>query len=134
MKKFDIWNEAKKKIRSDDLPADTFFYEREVWWIRMGQNVGVEENGKGLNFLRPVLILRKHNPNCFLGVPLTGTNKDHPFYFTFVCDDKLTSAILSQVRLFDRKRLYLKIDTIKLEDFAEIKNAVAIINLGKPLS
>lgn len=100
----------------------------------MGQNIGVEENGKGPNFLRPVLILKKHNQDCFVGLPLTSNNKDHPLYFTFVCDNNLTSAILSQIRLFDCKRLYLKIDTMKLEEFTEIKNAVAIINLGKPLS
>lgn len=132
MKNFDEWNEVKKKIAISGIDENLFFYEREIWWIRLGQNIGTEENGKGFYFLRPVLILKKHNQNCFLGVSLTGTNKDHPYYFTFVCGNVFVSAILSQIRFFDCRRLVRKIDTMKDVDFEEIKNAVSIINLGKP--
>ena len=32
------------------------FKEREVWWCKIGLNVGVEQDGKGNNYTRPILI------------------------------------------------------------------------------
>ena len=32
------------------------FKEWEIWWCSIGENVGVEINGKGSHFMRPVII------------------------------------------------------------------------------
>ncbi len=132
MKIFYDWYIAKKKIHRKILSKNVFFYERDIWWIHMGQNIGSEQNGKGEKFLRPVLILKKHNSNCFLGLALTKTNKDHRYFYTFFCNDDLVSGILSQIRLYDSRRIYVKLGSMKKSDFDEIKNAVTIINFGKP--
>ena len=52
---FDIWNEVKKLTHARDDIAEIFFYEREVWWCRLGANVGFEQDGKGEHFQRPIL-------------------------------------------------------------------------------
>ena len=51
--------------------------------MRMGLNIGYEQDGKGEDFLRPVLILKKFNKRVFLGIPLTKIKKDSHFYHNF---------------------------------------------------
>ena len=121
MKDFDSWNEIKKKVEMTTLPEDLYFYEREIWWIRMGLNIGSEQDGKGYLSLRPVLILKKHNVQCCLCISLTTINKDNPYHFTFWCKDDYVSAIISQIKLIDSKRLVRKIGIVSQSEFDEIK-------------
>ncbi len=104
-----------------------YFHEREVWYCHFGENVGFEQDGKGELFLRPIVIIRKFNNDIFWGVPLTRTYKDLPFYFQFslVTEEvkvrEKSTAILSQIRLIDAKRLRRHIGYINKDDFLELK-------------
>lgn len=42
-----------------------------MWWCAVGENVGVEIDGKSEKYSRPVIVLKKHTNRCFTGVPLT---------------------------------------------------------------
>jgi hypothetical protein len=64
MKK-DFWKWHSKKEEIDEKDTRIFFHEREIWFAHLGANVGFEQDGKGENFGRPVLIFRKFNPKCF---------------------------------------------------------------------
>ena len=121
MKKYDEWNVLKKEMFSQNKKL--IFKVREVFWIRVGQNVGYETDGKGDDFLRPVLILRKFSKDTFLGIPLTTSNKDDIFHYKFqmLSSNKLSYATLSQVKLFDAKRLHNKLGKISINDFEELK-------------
>lgn len=56
VKRFDEWNEVKKNTHSfGRVPA---IKKGEIWWCAMGENVGVEINGKSEVFSRPVLIFK----------------------------------------------------------------------------
>lgn len=68
MKDFDGWNILKQRIDSR-VPA-FHVKEREFWYVHLGINVGVEENGKGSDFKRPVLVMKKIG-NIFAVLPLT---------------------------------------------------------------
>ena len=57
MKNFDQWNELKKHI--NHRRSNFFVKERQIWYVHLGHNVGFEEDGKGGDFKRPVLILKK---------------------------------------------------------------------------
>ena len=58
-KDFEEWNKIKKEIElSDYIP---YFDIGEIWWCALGVNIGVEVDGKGNDYLRPVLILKKYN-------------------------------------------------------------------------
>ncbi len=82
------------------------FREREIWWCNVGVNVGIEIDGKGDEYMRPVLILLKFNSNQFWGIPLTSKiKKENIFYFKFDCQGKQSYLCLSQLRVFDSKRL-----------------------------
>lgn len=92
----------------------------------MGANVGFEQDGNGVDFLRPVVILRKFNNEIFWGIPLTKaqkkiTKKAEKYYysFSFITDTK-SVAILSQMRLIDGRRLNNKIGEVPKADFKNL--------------
>ena len=47
-----------------DEDARLYFCEGEIWWVRMGHNIGYEANGKGRP-TRPTIILKKYNQYSF---------------------------------------------------------------------
>jgi len=119
-KDFDTWN--KKKIQIDAADRRPFFHEREIWFCHLGVNVGFEQNGSDEEALRPIVIVRKFNNTIFLAVPLTRTEKNTRYYFRFMFGNNIQStAILSQVKLIDGKRLSYKIGDISEKDFIELK-------------
>lgn len=93
----------------------------------MGANVGLEQDGKGPDFLRPVIILRKFNHDIFWAVPLTKSNKSLSdrvgvYYFEFSFVPGIQSrAILSQVRLIDGRRLGYKVGTLPISEYSVLK-------------
>jgi mRNA interferase MazF len=129
-KDYTQWHKIKSEINNESKVAPIYFYEKEVWWTSIGQNVRFEEDGKGEEFLRPVLILRKFNQFFYLGVPLSTTDKRHKYYYPFTYKDDITSvALLSQLRAFDAKRLIRKDGTIHDKDYKAIQNKLTqIIN------
>lgn len=123
-KPFDVWNEDKKSIHSSDGKR-IFFHEREIWFCRLGLNVGFEQDGRGDDFLRPVIILKKFNNQVCWCIPLTKTKKKNKYYTHFSFEDNEVSvAILSQIRLIDAKRLQYKIGYVPKKDFEEIKKSL----------
>lgn len=123
MKDFTQWHEQKEKV---DSSFDRRYYqEREVWWCRIGLNVGNEQNGKGDNYERPVLVYKKFNSKIFLGLPLTSQVHEGKFYHeVMVANSPKGYAILSQIRLFDAKRLINRIGVVEKEHYSTIKKAV----------
>ncbi len=98
-----------------------YFHERELWICHIGSNVGFEQDGKGSEFVRPILIFKKFNKTLFLGMPLTSTTKRDRHYFTFQFDDRESTVILSQVRVFDVRRLKRKMGEMNADDFKKLK-------------
>lgn len=68
MKQFDAWGVLKNEV-NEKRPM---FYvkEREIRYVHLGQNIGFEEDGKGVDFKRPVLVLKKVG-NMFVTLPMT---------------------------------------------------------------
>jgi len=120
MEEFDLLNEVKKETNKKNYPLH--FKEREIYFIRVGKNIGFEQNGKGEYFLRPVLVLRKFSKYFFVGIPLTSQAKEDMFHFKFSFrNNKRSYAILSQIRAFDANRLERKIGKMNNDDFLELK-------------
>jgi len=101
-KDFDNWNILKKQ---QEGYKNQIFEENQIWWTNLGVNAGSEACGKNDNFNRPVLVVRKFNKSIFLGVPLSTKIKEGRFYHNFTLKGKESSALLSQIRLLDSKRL-----------------------------
>ncbi len=125
-KDYKNWMPLKKTLHNAN-ESRLFFHEREIWYCHLGENVGFEQDGRGDQFLRPVAIIRKFNNEIFWGVPLTRSQKDLPFYFTFMIqsgvgiNEEKSTAVLSQIRLIDAKRLRRMIGHISKDDFVRLK-------------
>jgi len=123
MKDFDRWNLHKKRI--DARPEGRHYKEREIYYLNIGENVGFEQNGKGEEFVRPVVVLKRFNRHVFIGIPLSSTQKRGKFYFPFsFVEGKESVAILSQLRIFDAKRLLNKLGMMKKDDFVKMKEEI----------
>ena len=125
-KDFLEWHEKKAEI--DEKTNRLFFHEREIWFCHLGLNIGYEQDGKGRNFGRPIIVFRKFNHQILWGIPLTTKNKTGKFYFPINLNDSINRcAIISQLRLIDAKRLYYKIGIIDINTHNKLKNTMSKI-------
>ena len=122
-KDFQKWHTKKEFLHEEK--ARPFFREGEVWFCALGANVGFEQDGRGEAFLRPIVVIRKFNQQIFWGLPLTKNQKKGQYYFSFTLNETVSTAILSQMRLIDGKRLQYKVGAIADADFAEIRKRLA---------
>ncbi|MBI2409426.1 type II toxin-antitoxin system PemK/MazF family toxin [Candidatus Kaiserbacteria bacterium] len=117
-KDFDGWNEQKKKTDANEkyLPL---YYVREVRWCRLGVIIGFEQDGSGGGYSRPVVILKG------LVLPLTTSMKKNKYHFALgKIGDADASAIISQLRLIDTRRLDQHIGVVNKETFTCMRKAV----------
>ena len=120
MKNFDKWNEVKKRINGKIKTPQ--IRQREIYWANIGENIGFEQNGKGEDFMRPLLIFKKFSNTMFFGIPLSTQQKEGDWFFEFsFLEDKSSTALIVQGRLFDAKRLDRKIGKMSIEDFESLK-------------
>ena len=92
---------------------------------RFPGRVGFEQDGTGDVGERPVLILKGFSRQVCLAVPLTTSKKKNPYHVSIgTIDGREASAIISQIRLVDTKRLINKVGYINRELFDAIKKAV----------
>lgn len=121
-KDFDRWNHEKKKTH---IEKPRLYTVREIWWCRLGVNIGTEQDGNGALFLRPVIILRGFGPDIFLVVPLTTSLRRHPLRIPVgTVQGKEASALLSQMRVIDARRLVEKVGFLDQAIFRELRKAV----------
>lgn len=120
---FRAWHSEKERI--EQVAGRALFREREIWWCSLGVNVGSEQDGSQEFFTRPIVILKKFNLDTCLIVPLTARTKQGMYYHAIgEVGGRHATAILSQLRFIDRKRLVSKIGTLGAGRFAELKDAL----------
>ena len=83
-KDFDRWNKLKKAINASEESERVYFHEGDIWWVRLGVNVGFEIDGKH-NAVRaaghrpqevqPVLIPRASPLDCHARQPMAGRDR-----------------------------------------------------------
>jgi len=125
---YDKWNNDKKNLQKNKI-SKFFVNVREIWFTKMGKNIGCEEDGKE-NFFRPVLVLKKVG-SLFFTVALTSRGKDeNRFYHKFEeanfnennkKNENNSYAILSQVKVMDKKRFTENMGVISEKEFNIIK-------------
>lgn len=122
---FDVWNEIKKKLHKETDVPDRFPKEGEVWMSVLGKNIGYEQNGRGDNFSRPLLVVKKFNNHIFWTIPLSTKQKRLDFYHNFTDPDKnLVSVILAQMKLTSLKRLKRKLYDLSQKELEEVKTKI----------
>ena len=97
-----------------------FFRERQIWWSYFGTNIGHEQNGKGKEFMRPALIIKKFNKDLFLGIPQSTQDKKGKYYVSYKLDGRKYTFLLSQIRVMSTKRLKKHMTTLDSHTFFKI--------------
>ncbi|MBI4993097.1 MAG: type II toxin-antitoxin system PemK/MazF family toxin [Candidatus Magasanikbacteria bacterium] len=120
--KFIDWTKIKIKIHFSE--KDFMVKEKQIWWASIGQNVGVEQNGKNCNFERPVLVFKRFNDEQFWALPITSKVKIGKYYYIFTQNNEQYAISLSQLRVMSRKRLLRYLGDIGEADYLKIKDEI----------
>ncbi len=97
-------------------------------------NIGHEENGKNQLYERPILVLKKFNRHIFLGIPLSSSLKENPYYQQVRYHNKKHSCIISQIRLLSSKRLLRRLVRLRETEFKKVQEKInMIIQQNDPL-
>jgi mRNA interferase MazF len=122
-KDFDSWNKQKKDIHTKG--ENKFYHPRDIWWCNLGINIGYEQDGTGKEKERPIVVIKGFSKNVCLVIPLTTSKKSNKYYIKIgKVANREASAIVSQVRLIDTKRLANKIGVLDKSVFEEIRKAI----------
>jgi mRNA interferase MazF len=121
---FDNWNIKKKELSRANR---VYFHKGDIWLASIGKNIGDEEDGKHSIFGRPIAVIRKFNNNIFFGAPLTSNEEKEGKYYHKLISFPDSTIILSQVRIFDAKRLVRFMGKINNQELKEIKKKISKI-------
>ena len=122
---FQQWSKLKIYIHLNKDSNELYFREKQIWWVSIGQNIGIEANGKNRSFERPVIILKKFNAEAFLGVTLSSKKKVGTYYFQLSGNTPKPSFVnLSQIKLMSSKRLIRKISELPAAEFDTIRRLI----------
>ena len=121
IKRFLEWIGLKEKLHMAKYEPP-FFKDGEIWWCAVGENMGVEVNGKGVMFSRPVYVYKKLSREGFLGIPLSTSKKEGTWYVEVKFKEKISVLNLAQVRVYSTSRMYEKMGTVEDKDAEKIKN------------
>ena len=105
--------------------------EGDVVWVAVGENVGVEIDGKSAKYSRPVIVLRKHSSLCFTGIPLTSQKHEGTWYHQFKFQEKIQTAVLIQARLIDVRRVYSRMGKLSKSDYQSVLKSYLELISGK---
>lgn len=111
--KYNNWNLKKQDLQFGTSTDTLFFNEAEIWWCSLGINIGAESFGKGDNFYRPILIIKKLSNDLCVALPITSKRKVGTWFYNMNFQDKTQCVMLYQIRVIHKKRLYLKIGQIE---------------------
>jgi mRNA interferase MazF len=128
VKKFLEWIGLKEKLHSQNY-TPPLFKENEIWWCHVGENIGVEINGKSNDFTRPVLVFKKYDRYSFLGLPLSTKSKIGTWYAPISFLGIPQVIILCQSRVFDYRRLDRKMGELNITGVSSVKEAFVALHI-----
>ena len=128
-KHFIEWIELKENLHNiGRLPA---IKEGEIWWAAVGENVGMEINGKNEVFSRPVLVIKKLSRYGFMAIPLTSQQHTGDWYIPFTFQGKISIAALAQARTMSVSRLFKRMGTIPNSDLELVRAGFSKLDLNR---
>ena len=120
MKDFDAWNERKKQI--DALGRFQHPKEREIWWCRIGMNVGTEIYGKGKDYERPVLVINAEGEQSCIVIPITSKIRAKKYSCLIQTQDgTIHSALLFQIKNADKRRFRRKMYVLSEQEYRKVR-------------
>jgi len=128
IKQFLEWIGLKEKLHTQNNEPP-LFKENEIWWCHVGENIGVEINGKSKDFTRPVLIFKKYDRYSFLGLPLSTKNKIGTWYAPIYFLGIPQVVVLCQSRVFDYRRLDRRMGELNTFEFSDVRKVFVALHI-----
>ncbi len=126
LKNFLDWFTIKPKLdKSNHQPP--LVEEGNIWWCKIGENIGTEISGKGREYTRPVIIYKKLSKFTFLVIPLSTKTKTGSWFVEFTHDKVKMVACLHQIRVVDYRRINDKIGKMDSTDMSKIKSGLGML-------
>jgi len=120
LKVFVSWTKLKVKIHLSE--KEIYPKVRGIWWVSLGQNVGVETNGKNDKFERPVVVIKVFNNFGMLVAPISSNVKKGKYFVEFINNESEKNIInMSQIRSISSKRFIRYIGELNAEDFEKVR-------------
>ncbi|MDE1975483.1 MAG: type II toxin-antitoxin system PemK/MazF family toxin [Patescibacteria group bacterium] len=121
----DFENRSKLSGKIQDRDAGLVLTTRgAVWLVRFGVNIGSEMDGKGPDFLRPVVVIKRINFNMFLCAPVSSNVTEDRYRIPFKLNGDDRVAVLSQIKTLDKKRCVKLMATLPEEDMRKIIDSI----------
>ena len=89
--------------------------------------MGEEVYGKGNDFRRPVVILKKLSQNSCVVAPTSTKEKSGSWFHYLNIRDKDRWVMMHQIRFISANRLWVRESTLSEEEFTELKKSVATL-------
>lgn len=118
--KLSKWNNVKYSTHIKQRVP--WIHNGEVWWCRVGENIGNEMNGKHENSLRPVYIFKKTSPYGAIVIPLTSKDKTGSWYYKFYLNNQYETLNFSQIKAISVYRLENRLGVVDSSIKREIKD------------
>jgi len=118
-KDFDQWNNKKKQL--EQIEEKFLFKTGDIWWCSVGLNVKVESCGKGQDYQRPVLVLKKLSAVSFIGIPLSTQRKTGSWFIDITIHGEKRYALLYQIRMFSTNRFQRRLASLDESDLTRVK-------------
>lgn len=118
-KDFDTWNIKKKRL--EEIQDKFLFKQGDIWWCSVGLNIRTESCGKGKDYQRPVIVLKKLSSETFIGIPLSTKNKTGTWFIDIDIDGRKRCALLYQIRMFHANRLQHRFAALDKTDLTPVK-------------
>jgi mRNA interferase MazF len=130
IKNFVDWFALKPRIEEiDHLPP--LVKERDLWWCRLGENIGTEVSGKGQKFTRPVIIFKKLSKYTFFVIPCSTQIKTGSWFVPLTHKGKNIVACLHQAKVVDYRRLDDTMGALSNHDYKTVKQAFKSLYVGE---
>ena len=128
-KDFDKWNNKKKAI--ENKKDNYLFKTGDIWWCSIGINIQTESCGKGEDYQRPVLVLKKLSGTSFIGIPLSTQEKIGTWFTDISIHGEKRYALLYQIRMFSSNRFQRRLATLDEADIDRVKEKLeALLELS----
>ena len=119
----DKWHKIKLELNKNK--REIIFKDSEIWWCSFGKNIGEEIYGKGEDYRRPAIILKKLSKNTAVVVPTTSKEHKGSWYFDFDIKGEKRWAMINQIRFISANRMSIKKGQLNKSQFLEIKKSLA---------
>ncbi len=121
-KDFDNWNTKKKVVEKRMKPQ--YIHDGEVWMSYVGVNIGTEASGVGVEFMRPVAIIKRVRFEQVWCVPFSTKEIMDYVPVDFMYKENKNWANILQLKTIDTGRLAYLIGNLSENDLSLIKQKI----------